>query len=62
MGLDLRLPIGLLFLSYGVILTGYGALKPLDVLGLNINLIWGIVLAAFGATMLLLARRARRNR
>jgi hypothetical protein len=62
MGLDLRLPIGLLFLSYGVILTGYGVLKPLEVLGINVNLIWGVVLAAFGAGMLLLARRSRRTR
>ncbi len=57
MGLDLRLPIGVLFFAYGVILGVYGLVHPQDVQGLNVNLIWGAVLAVFGATMLGLARR-----
>ena len=28
MGLDLRIPIGALFLSYGLLLGGYGFLRP----------------------------------
>ncbi len=60
MGMDLRLPIGLLFLTYGVLLAGYGALRPHDVQGINVNLIWGGVLALFGAAMLFLAERLRR--
>ena len=57
MGLDLRLPIGVLFLAYGVILGVYGLVHPQDVQGLNVNLIWGAVLAVFGGTMLAFARR-----
>jgi hypothetical protein len=55
MGLDIRWPIGLMFTLIGLLLTGYGALKAADSvsLGININLIWGIVLLVFGAGMLL---------
>lgn len=59
MGLDLRLPIGVLFLAYGLILGLYGLVHPQDVQGLNVNLIWGAVLTIFGATMLLLALRRK---
>jgi len=65
MGIDIRLPIGILFSLLGIILTGYGALgdasryrQSLDV---NINLVWGIVLLAFGVVMFLLARRGLRT-
>jgi hypothetical protein len=57
MGIDLRYPIGILFLAYGVILAVYGALRPHAVLGINVDLIWGVVLAVFGAIMLGLAWR-----
>jgi len=65
MNFDLRLPLGLLFGFYGVVLTAYGLISNGDTklyaksLGININLIWGLVLAAFGIFMLLLAWRAR---
>ncbi len=59
MGMDLRQPIGILFLAYGIILAGYGLVRPQPVLGLNVNLIWGSVLVVFGACMLLLAYRGR---
>jgi hypothetical protein len=59
MGIDLRQPIGILFLAYGVILAGYGIVRPQPILGLNVNLIWGIVLVVFGAGMLALALRAK---
>ncbi len=62
--LDVRLPMGLLFLILGVILVVYGfaadpAIYARHSLGLNINLIWGGFLAAFGAVMLILVWRAR---
>jgi uncharacterized membrane protein len=64
MGIDIRLPIGVLFLLLGVILTAYGALagasnyrQPLD---MNINLIWGLVLLVFGILMTVLGRRGAR--
>jgi hypothetical protein len=63
MGLDIRWPIGLMFTLIGAMLTGYGVLKAgnstIQVAGssTNINLIWGIVLLAFGALMVLGAIR-----
>lgn len=55
MGLDIRWPIGLMFTLIGILLTGYGAVNAgvSRSLGININLIWGVVLLAFGAFMLL---------
>jgi hypothetical protein len=59
MGLDIRWPIGLMFTLIGVLLVGYGVVESADSvrLGLNINLIWGVVLLIFGVLMLLGARR-----
>lgn len=59
MGMDLRQPIGILFLAYGVILVVYGLVNPQPVLGLNVNAVWGVVLAIFGAIMLALWWRGR---
>lgn len=56
MGLDIRWPIGLMFTLIGVLLSIYGATVKSDhaiSLGVNINLIWGIVLLVFGVFMLL---------
>ncbi len=66
MGLDLRIPLGLLFVITGLILLGYGAAtlgNPMyqRSMGENVNLGWGAILALFGGAMLLLAWRARRN-
>ena len=62
MGLDIRLPIGLLFSVIGLLLVGFGAFGDKTIyersLGLNVNLAWGAVLLVFGAMMVLLARRA----
>jgi len=65
MGLDIRLPIGLMFSLVGLLLAGYGLASPKDIydahsLGININLIWGAVLIVFGALMLFGAFRARK--
>jgi len=56
MGLDIRWPIGLMFTLIGALLSVYGAVVTSDhaiSLGININLIWGIILLVFGAAMLL---------
>jgi len=62
MGFDIRLPIGALFTLVGLMLATYGALSDRAMyarsLGININLLWGLVLLAFGASMLALWRRA----
>ena len=65
MGLDIRLPLGILFALIGAILTIFGvASDPAryqQSLGVNVNLYWGIVLFVFGLVMLLLARRGKRT-
>jgi len=63
MNLDLRLPIGLMFTIFGAMLVAYGLVSDEAVyarsLGINVNLWWGLVLVAFGLTMLALARAGR---
>lgn len=63
MGLDIRWPIGLMFTLIGALLTAYGALKSGDSmsLGININLIWGVVLLVFGGGMLLGAMKGNKG-
>jgi hypothetical protein len=67
MDLDVRLPIGLMFSVFGLLLAGFGLFSDPSIyaehsLGINVNLGWGVVLLLFGATMLLFAIRARRRR
>ena len=61
MGLDIRLPIGLLFSVIGLLLVAIGAFSDREIyqrsLGLNVNLAWGVVLLVFGAIMLILGKR-----
>ncbi len=61
MGLDIRLPIGLMFSLFGALLVVYGLVSAKSIyqrsLGININLEWGAVMLAFGVDMLLLGRR-----
>jgi hypothetical protein len=63
MNLDVRLPIGLMFAVFGVLLAGYGLMTEAELyqrsLGINVNLWWGVVLAGFGLGVLALARRKR---
>ena len=61
MGLDIRLPIGLMFVILGALMTGYGLVGDQALyarsLGININQRWGIVLFIFGVVMFILGRR-----
>ena len=63
MGLDIRWPIGLMFTLIGALLIVAGAVGGASEksLGININLIWGVVLLVFGALMLLGAVRGGKN-
>jgi hypothetical protein len=66
MGLDLRLPLGLMFSLIGLILLGYGVLtwgssQYALSLGINVNLAWGAVMLVFGATMFLMGWRSRKR-
>ncbi|MEI7528251.1 MAG: hypothetical protein WCK76_04845 [Elusimicrobiota bacterium] len=64
MGMDIRLPIGLMFVIMGVLLAGFGLFSDASLytrsLGINVNTIWGTVLVVFGAAMLVLQRLRRR--
>ncbi len=64
MNLDLRIPMGGMFTIVGVILTIYGLATQGSPIyqrsnGMNINLVWGIVMLIFGLTMFLLGRRSQ---
>ncbi len=60
MGLDIRIPIGILFALLGVMLAGYGLIADPAIyaksLGINVNLWWGLVMLAFGVLMYLWSR------
>jgi hypothetical protein len=65
--LDLRFPIGGLFVALGIILTGYGmatsgnAAMYARSTSLNVNLWWGLVMLVFGALFITFAMRAARG-
>jgi hypothetical protein len=56
MGLDVKLPIGLLFTIFGILLVIYGFTSDPAIyaksLGMNINLRWGTLMLVFGLVML----------
>jgi hypothetical protein len=61
MGLDIRIPIGLMFATLGIVLVITGLVLDNSVyqrsLGINVNLWWGLVLFVFGALMFIFGRR-----
>lgn len=65
MGLDIRLPIGMLFATLGALLVLYGLVSDQTIyqssLGININLWWGVVMLGFGAIMAYFGKRGDRT-
>ena len=67
MNLDIRMPMGLMFLVVGAILAVFGAVTNADPmyaehsLGYNVNLYWGLLLFVVGGIMVLLARKAAKK-
>lgn len=65
MRLDIRLPLGLLFLVFGLLLLVFGLTSNQQLyersLGINVNFWWGIVMLLFGLTLLALAYRGYRR-
>jgi hypothetical protein len=61
MNFDLRIPVGLMFSIFGLILAGVGEFGGADLtaksLGINMNLWWGLFMLLFGVFMLLMAAR-----
>ncbi len=68
MGLDIKIPIGLMFSLFGVILTIQGLVTNGDVemyeksLGHNVNLWSGLFMLAFGAFMLIASRVSKKKK
>lgn len=62
--LDIRWPIGLMFTVIGAIMIVFGLITGQDAemykrsLDMNINLVWGVLLLAFGIFMLVSAKMA----
>ena len=67
MGLDIRIPIGLMFSIFGVIITIFGLLTNASdkmyekSLGINMNLWMGMGMLAFGLFMLLLVKLSKKD-
>lgn len=61
MQLDIRIPLGALFAIIGALVAVFGLVSGAatgeHTAGLNIDLWWGLAMAAFGGLMLWLARR-----
>ena len=68
MGLDIKIPIGLMFSILGVILTVHGIITRGDTqmyeqsLGVNINLWSGLSMVAFGGFMLLTSTLVKKKK
>ncbi|MDD5508936.1 MAG: hypothetical protein PHD25_11550 [Bacteroidales bacterium] len=68
MGVDIKLPIGLMFSIFGVLLTLYGIFTRSDKVlyepsfGVNVNLWVGIFMLVFGLVMLLMALAGKRKK
>ena len=65
MGLDIRIPLGLIFLLIGGLMTIYGFLtrNAAEVyqksMGINLNLAWGLIMFLFGLIMFFVGRRQK---
>ena len=66
MGIDIKLPIGLMFSIMGLLLTLFGLFTDSDTLlysrslGININLWSGLGMLVFGLLMLFLSRKSKK--
>lgn len=67
MSLDIKLPIGLMFLVLGILITIHGIISAGNTemyeksLGINVNLWTGIFMLVFGGWMLAMARRPKKK-
>jgi putative Mn2+ efflux pump MntP len=65
---DIRFPIGIMFSVLGVLITLFGFITISDSemylksLGINVNIIMGIVMLIFGLTMLVMAFRKKKKK
>lgn len=65
MGLDIRIPLGLIFLITGAMMSIYGLITRGNPaiyeksMGINLNLTWGAIMFVFGLIMFLVGRRKK---
>jgi hypothetical protein len=64
MGLDIRIPLGLIFLMTGGIMSVYGLVTRHSAIydrsmGVNLNLGWGLAMLVFGLIMFFVGRRQK---
>jgi hypothetical protein len=65
MGLDIRIPLGLIFLFIGGLMSVYGLITRNSAaiyeksMGINLNLTWGLIMFLFGLAMYLVGRRQK---
>ena len=65
MGLDIRIPLGLIFLIIGAIMAAFGLFTHGDAnlyeksLGVDLNLTWGAIMLVFGFIMFVIGRRQK---
>jgi hypothetical protein len=64
MGLDIRIPLGMIFLITGGIMSLFGLLTRSSSIyersmGINLNLGWGLIMFVFGLVMFLVGRRQK---
>ena len=65
MNFDLRLPLGLIFMLIGGLMSLYGLFTRNSAavyeksMGINLNLTWGLVMLAFGLIMFFVGRRKK---
>ena len=63
---DIRIPIGLMFSVLGVLITIFGFVTKSDSamyqrsLGINVNLVMGLVMLVFGLFMLYMSQRKKK--
>jgi uncharacterized membrane protein len=63
---DIRIPIGLMFTIIGIIISIFGIVTTSDAgmyqksLGINVNIIMGLLMLVFGLVMLYFTRRKKK--
>ncbi|MCX6320292.1 MAG: hypothetical protein NTX93_00580 [Bacteroidia bacterium] len=63
---DIRIPIGLMFTIIGILISVFGFVTKSNAemyqksLGINVNLIMGVLMLVFGLIMLYFARRKKK--
>jgi len=65
MGLDIRIPLGMIFLIIGGIMAIFGLITHGNAalydrsLGIDLNLTWGLIMAVFGLVMFIVGKRQK---